>query len=284
MNGTLYNSEVWGSYNKNDIEALEVLDRKILRLILLAHSKSQNEMLYLESGALSISHIISLRRLSYFHTLLLRPENEITKKIYRAQAKNPCPGDWVLLLQEDMRKYDMLISEEDICGMSKDIFKAYVQKKVRNLAFFELSQAKSGHQKVQNIRHVGLKYPQQYLKSDMFSNKIRGLLYNLRCKSVPGIRGSFHRLYNEDISCPLQCSVHIEDTQEHLLCCPKLVAHLSNSEQELLNKVKYIDLFGSLTEQKDVAEMFAILLKIRKRLLGDVLESACEGNNTRPVG
>ena len=50
------------------------------------------------------------------------------------------------------------------------------------------------------------------------------------------------------------------------------------------NKVKYIDLFGSLTEQKDVAEMFAILLKIRKRLLGDVLESACEGNNTRPVG
>ena len=56
------------------------------------------------------------------------------------------------------------------------------------------------------------------------------------------------------------------------------MAHLSSSEQELLNQVKYIDLFGSLTEQKDVAEMFAILLKIRKRLLGDVLESACEGN------
>ena len=63
-----------------------------------------------------------------------------------------------------------------------------------------------------------------------------------------------------------------------------MVAHLSNSEQELLNQVKYPDLFGSLTEQKDVAEMFAILLKIRKRLLGDVLESACEGNNSRPVG
>ena len=59
---------------------------------------------------------------------------------------------------------------------------------------------------------------------------------------------------------------------------------MSNSEQELLDQVKYPDLFGSLTEQKDVAEMFVILLKIRKRLLGDVLESACEGNNSRPVG
>ena len=94
-------------------------------------------MLYLESGALSISHIISLRRLSYLHTLLLRPGNGITKKIYRAQAKNPCPGDWIKLVQEDMRKYDMLISEEDICGMSKDIFKALnVHKKIRNLVFF----------------------------------------------------------------------------------------------------------------------------------------------------
>ena len=132
------------------------------------------------------------------------------------------------------------------------------------LAFLELSQVKNGHQKVTHINHVGLNGPQEYLKSDMFSNKIRGLLYNLRCKSVPGIRGSFHRQYNEDISCPLLCSVQNEDTQEHLLCCPKLVAHPSNSQQKLLDQAKYPDLFGSLAEQKDVTEMFMILLKIRK--------------------
>ena len=110
------------------------------------------------------------------------------------------------------------------------------------------------------------------------------LLYNIRCKSVSGLQGSFHRRYNEDISCPLQCSVQNEVRQEHLLGSPKLLAHLSDSDQKLLDQVKNPDLFGSLTEQKDVAEMFAILLKIRKRLLGDVLESACEGNNSRPVG
>ena len=32
INGTLYNSEVWGSFSDCDIEVLNVLDRKILRL------------------------------------------------------------------------------------------------------------------------------------------------------------------------------------------------------------------------------------------------------------
>ena len=40
MVGTLYNSEVLGSYNKSDIDEVEVLNREILRLILFAHRKS----------------------------------------------------------------------------------------------------------------------------------------------------------------------------------------------------------------------------------------------------
>ena len=58
INGTLYNSEVWCAFSKADIEVLEVLDRKILRVILGAHSKVPSEMLYLETGAISISHVI----------------------------------------------------------------------------------------------------------------------------------------------------------------------------------------------------------------------------------
>ena len=84
-------------------------------------------MLYLESGALPISHIISLRKRSYLQILLLRPKNEMYKRIFRAQAKNPCPSDWIRLVQEDMRKYDIQISKEDICGMSKDTYEAYLK-------------------------------------------------------------------------------------------------------------------------------------------------------------
>ena len=42
LNGTLYNSEVWGSYNKIDLDELEVLDRKILCVILFIHRKFKN--------------------------------------------------------------------------------------------------------------------------------------------------------------------------------------------------------------------------------------------------
>ena len=138
-----------------------------------------------------------------------------------------------------------------------------------------------GHKKVRDIKHMGLFGPQEYLTSELFSNKTRKLLYNLRCKSVTGIRGSFHTQYKENTLCPLLCPQ--EDTQEHLLCCPALMAHLNNSEQELLTQVKYSDLFGTLRQQKDVTGIFLILLGIRTRLLDKDEEPACEGNNSRPL-
>ena len=52
LNGRQYNSEIWGEYNKSDLNDLEVLDRIILRKILSAHSKSQNYIFYIESGVL----------------------------------------------------------------------------------------------------------------------------------------------------------------------------------------------------------------------------------------
>ena len=230
-----------------------------------------------------MSHIVSIRRLSYLQTLLKRPESEITKKIYRAQYKNPLPGDWVKLIQEDMTKYSIHLSEDDICGMDSETYKSYIKRKVRNVAFSELSQMKISHKKVQHINHMGLVGPQNYLTSELLSNKTRSLLYNLRCKSVSGIRGSFRRQYREDIFCPFLCPMK-EDTQEHILCCQKLVAHLGNSERKLLEKVKYPDLFGTVSEQKEITGIFLILLRIRKRLLDKDPEPAYEGNNSRPQG
>ena len=214
-------------------------------------------------------------------TILKRPENEITKKIFRAQSKSPCPGDWVKLVQEDMSKYKIQLSEEDIVGMDESKYKSYIKYKVRSKSFLELSEMKRGHKKVRDITHMGLFGPQEYLTSELFSNKTRKLLYNLRCKSVVGIRGSFRTQYKENVFCPFLCIQ--EDTQEHILCCPALMAHLSNFEQDLLTQVKYSDLFGTLRQKKDVTGIFLNLLGIRTRLLEKDKESACEGNNSQPI-
>ena len=87
MNGILYNSGMWGSYADKYISELEVIDHMILLSILGA--KVPVETLYLETGAMSIRSVISVRRMIYLKTVLNRHKDEVTKKVYFAMKENP---------------------------------------------------------------------------------------------------------------------------------------------------------------------------------------------------
>ena len=167
-----------------------------------------------------------------------------------------------------------------ISGPAKQV-KNMVKSKVRKIAFLELSSIQQKHTKVQTIEYSGLSAPQKYLKSTMFSNKKRQLLYNLRCRSVNDIQDNFHRLYGDEPACPFLCPLQV-DNQEHLLTCKSLVTHLSTSNQQALQGVSYSHLFGTVTQQLRITNIFLALLGIRKRLLQTDQEPACEGNSTRP--
>ena len=80
--GTLYNSEVWCNYSESNFKQLGVRDRKILRCILGAHSKSPREMLYLETNLVQIPYIVSTRRLMYYQNILKKQSDEIVKKFF----------------------------------------------------------------------------------------------------------------------------------------------------------------------------------------------------------
>ena len=71
-------------------------------------------MLYLEIGALKISHVIAVIRLLYLHNILKIHDDEIISKIYKAQLKSPSKGDWVIMLVDDMKKYNINISDETV--------------------------------------------------------------------------------------------------------------------------------------------------------------------------
>ena len=185
------------------------------------------------------------------------------------------------MIQEDIRKYKIDIPEEKIAQMDGKSFKNMVKVKVRKQAFKELCEVQKGHIKVQDIKYFGLTEPQEYLKSTSFSNKEQYLLYNLRCRSVNGIKDNFHRLYNNEVSCPFFCPQQI-DNQEHILTCATIIAKLSDREKQLLESVSYSHLFGTVTQQLNITNIFLVLLRIRKRLLKIDQQPACEGNNTRP--
>ena len=107
---------------------LQVLDTKVLRLILGAQAKVPCEMLYLETGALEFKHVINVRRLIYLQNILKKHDKEIVKKVYGAQKKAPCTGDWVILVEEDRLKYNIEYSDEQIAELSDDEFNKYVKK------------------------------------------------------------------------------------------------------------------------------------------------------------
>ena len=156
-----------------------------------------------------------------------------------------------------------------------------IRNKVRNKASLELKSIRQNHTKVKEILYSGLHSPQKYLQSPLFNNKKRSLLYNLRCRSVNSIKDNFHRLYHGEIACPFLC-LNQDDSQEHLLSCSTVVSHLSDSDKQLLQTVDYSHLFGTVTQQVGITNMFLVLLRTRKRLLKTAQEPACGGNNTRP--
>ena len=94
-NGILWTSEAWHNKTKKHIEELAAMDRSLLKYILKAHSKDQNEFLYLETGVLGIKQIKPSRRSFYLHTLLQRNNEELYNKNLKCTKENPLKGDLI---------------------------------------------------------------------------------------------------------------------------------------------------------------------------------------------
>ena len=193
----------------------------------------------------------------------------------------PCIGDWVLLVNEDRTKYNIEHSDDKIAGTSDFEFKKHVKKQVRQHAFNELKEIQTEHLKVKHINFDHLKFPQEYLCDNRFTNRLSSLLFNLRCQSVNGVKGNFSNLFKGNTQCQFKC-FNKEDTQEHMLECHELGKYLDQYQKSLLKEVVYSDLFGSPTKQLKVTQVFRILLKIRERLFGKNQQPACHGNNSGP--
>ena len=156
-----YNSEAWCSYTKNDFKSLNVLDCKTLKLVLQSHSKVPSEMLYLETGCLSLSDIVTVRRLMYLHIILQRPETEIVRKVFAEQRSNPCRGDWVTLVEADL--LELHIDFDQIGRFSAEVFRKEIVGKIRNRAFQDFLKIQDGHEKVRYVLFEELSGPQNYL-------------------------------------------------------------------------------------------------------------------------
>ena len=275
LNSCLLNSEVWLPLNNNDKNELKKLDHSILRAILGAHPKSPIELLYLETGALPILDIMATRRMTYLKTLIDRPDSELTKKVYNAQKINPTPGDWYSTILQDFDSINEEFDEYKISLMSDKQYKSLIKGKVRTRVFNNLIEAQKNHNKINMIKYLDLSKPQPYLLSSEFDNQMCSLLFNIRSRTVNGIKGNFPTLYKDDKQCNL-CGQ--EDTQEHILKCHMVNAHVANP-----SKCEYSDIFGTPRQQREITLYFDKVLKVRERLLDELKRRIPVCTNTGPT-
>ena len=140
-----FNSEVWNGIIDNDLKDLVVIDHKILCLITGAQAKVPSEMLYLETSQLPIQNVITVRRVLYLHTIITRHNDELIKKIYRAMKYDPVKGEWIHLVQSDMRDIDLNMSDDLITTIPREEFKKIFEDKVRKFIYKDLEQIKQKH-------------------------------------------------------------------------------------------------------------------------------------------
>ena len=121
LNDCLFNSEVWGSINEANLKDLNIIDHNIPKAIIGAQDKVPVEILYLETSQLPLSHVISVRRILYWHTLLQRHKEELTSQVYYAMKQSPLRCDWINLLKDDLEKVNLTLEDEELVAkFSKD--------------------------------------------------------------------------------------------------------------------------------------------------------------------
>ena len=162
LNGILYNSEAWHGVTKKNIRTLESIDESLIRGILKAHSKTTREFLYLEVGATPIKWIIAQRRVNYLKHIPCKEDNELVKKVFLAQKENPTTGDFIKLVQQDLK--DLLVTYEQVASMDKNALRKLLKTNATNAAFCDLKEKPKKHKKVKHIEYKSLEI-QAYLRS-----------------------------------------------------------------------------------------------------------------------
>ena len=151
----------------------------------------------------------------YLWHILSRDKSELIYRIYQAQKLSISVGDWVRIVQADMKELNINMTDEEIQGVPKQTFKTIVKKKVREKFIEHLNSLKNQHSKSKHLDISDLKVA-DYLTDSSLSTKKKQLLFRLLSRTLY-VKKNFGGKY-ENSWCT-SCGTS-QETQGHLLQCP----------------------------------------------------------------
>ena len=200
LNGILTNCEIWYNMKEEHVKTLEVADNDLMRKIFNAHSKTGTELFFLEAGKIPIRFMISKRRLMYLWHILKQDGKELIKKIYNVQKVKFTKGDWYEMIQNEKKKYQINLEDDEISEMSNTKFKNIIEKKVYEVAFKFLKEKATNHSKSQDIldeiKERNTHSRKTYLKENVLPKTDCQLLFSMRTKMID-VKANFKYLYGD---------------------------------------------------------------------------------------
>ena len=260
LNAILTNSETWYGITSSHVLELQEVDEYLLRKILKAHSKTQKEMLHLETATVPIKYIIKSQRLSYLHNILNRKKSELISKIFYAQKRRPVKDDWAETIKKDIEDIELNLSEENIRLMKKGKFKNILKKKIHQAAFKDLQNKKLFHSKVDHIIYSDFKV-QKYVKSYLFRTDEKQLLFKLRTR-MTNSKSNFKSMHGK-IDYNL-CDKNLPQTDSHLLDCTAILENCPNLARDSVSE--YEDIFGNLEKQLKITKLFKEVFEAKQNI------------------
>ena len=169
----------------------------------------------------------------YLWHILSRNDDELICRIYQTQKNSSSVGDWFRLVEADKHELGIDMTDEEIQGVSQEVFKTFVKKKVKISYLHHLNSLKAKHSKSKFLECTDVKIA-EYLQDPRLSNRKKQLLFKLRSRTLD-VKQNFKN-QNQNPWCT-SCGL-FQETQGHLLQCPPLVKSWSTSGEELPNLMK----------------------------------------------
>ena len=126
-----FNCRTWARIRKYDIGTLSVVQLNYLKQAL----RVPYLVAYLEMG-----YVVDIKRLVYFHHILMLTNDEPMKNLYYQQLDLAFEENWANEIHHLAKQYSIIVEEDSVKSLSREKWKAYITNKITE---YGLSQLKS---------------------------------------------------------------------------------------------------------------------------------------------
>ena len=164
------------------------------------------------------------------------------------------------MIESDKKELNINMTDKEIQGVSKETFKSFVKKKVKEKFIHNINSLKAKHSKSKYLNCEVLQVA-PYIEDSRLSTKNKQLLFKLRSRTLD-VKKNFSGT-NENLLCT-SCGLS-EETQSHLLQCPPLVKNL----KYLQGRTSQLDenhIYGDIEQQILIVNVYSDILEEREKL------------------